>query len=51
MATLGKKMQEKQKTPHKTAFNRTPTTPKEKTKLRAKFRQIFCLLQFPEKQR
>ena len=52
LATLGEKMQEKQKKmPHKTAFNRTPTTPKEKTKLRTKFRQIFRLLQFPEKQR
>ena len=46
-----KKCKKSKKMPHKTAFNRTPTTPKEKTKPRTKFRQIFCLLQFPEKQR
>jgi len=48
---VGRKMQEKQKTPHKTAFNRTPLPQKRKQNHAQKFRQIFCLLQFPEKQR
>lgn len=39
------------KMPHKTAFNRTPLPQKRKQNHAQKFRQIFCLLQFPEKQR
>ena len=44
LATLGEKMQKKQKTPHKTAFNRTPTTSKEKTILRTEVSANFLFV-------
>jgi len=49
VATLGKKMQEKQKNAtHKTAFNRTPLPQKRKQNYAHSFGKFFAYCSFPK---